>query len=178
MIESRTIARPYARSAFEFAKSADTVDAWSTALARLAAIVSDPDARMMISHPRVTDGQLTEMLIDAGGGAFTGPVENFVRLLVDSGRVGLAPTIRSLFEELRAEAAGVSNVSVTSAFDLGQEQTDAVADALRSRFGRSVSVSVDTDPELLGGAVIRAGDKVIDLSVRGRVEGLRNQLTR
>jgi len=178
MIENRTIARPYARSAFEFASSAGSVDEWAAALELLAAIVADDGTRMMIHHPRVTEAQLVETLLEAGGGRFEGPIGNFVRILVDADRIALAPQIRELFEERRAEVAGVTKVGVTAAYDLDPGETTAIEEALKARFGRSVAVTVDTDADLIGGAVIHAGDKVIDLSVRGRVAGLKNQLTR
>lgn len=177
MTEKRTIARPYARSAFEFASGAGTVDAWASALERLAAIVIDPVAQTLLHHPRVTDDQIVETLIEAGDGAFTGPIENFIRILVEGGRLAIAPQIGTLFREMKAEASGVSTVVVHTAFELEDAQRSSLEEAIKRVLGRGIAMSSEVDKTLIGGAIVSIGDKVIDLSVRGRLQGLTNQLS-
>ena len=177
MTEKRTIARPYARSAFEFASAAGTVDAWASALERLAAIATDPVAQALLHHPRVTDAQVVETLVEAGDGAFTGPIENFIRILVEGGRVDIAPQIKELFGEMKAEATGVSNVVVHTAFELEDSQRSSLEDSIKRVLGRGITMSSVVDQTLIGGAIVSVGDKVIDLSVRGRLQGLTNQLS-
>lgn len=176
MTEKRTIARPYARSAFEFASSAGSVNAWKGALELLSAIVSDPKARTLIRHPRATSAQTVETLLEAGGPQFTGPVENFIRTLVEAGRIELAPEILALFSEQQASATGIADVRVNTAFELDDTQRTSLEEAMKRVLGRSVTMQVMVDKSLIGGAVISVGDKVIDLSVRGRLHGLSNQL--
>lgn len=176
MTEKRTIARPYARSAFEFASSSGTLDAWKAALEALAAIVSEPAAKTLIHHPRVTDPQLVETLLEAGGTLFTGPIENFIRTLVEAGRVELAPEILAVFTEQQAQASGIADICVSTAFALEDAQRSSLEETMKRHLGRSVTMRVEVDPGLIGGAVVSVGDKVIDLSVRGRLHGLSNQL--
>ena len=143
----------------------------------LASAMSDPEAQRFVRDPRVSDTQLVEVLNSVGGGQFSAPVSNFVKTLVAAGRTEALGDISDLFEHHRAEAAGVNAVQITAAFDLDESEKNKLAEAVRRRLGGDVDVDVTTDSSLIGGAVVRAGDTVMDLSVLGRLANLRNELT-
>lgn len=172
MQERLTIARPYALAAFDVAQQHRELDSWSAALEFLAAVVSDENLRALVADPRVGAERLTALLLDLGGTRFNERHRNFVRTLVRAGRVEVAAEIAQLFAARRAEVENTLNIEVTSAYPLDPKQQDAIAQAVRARLGRNIVVSSHTDSGLIGGAVIRAGDTVIDLSVRGRLASL------
>jgi F-type H+-transporting ATPase subunit delta len=172
MQERLTIARPYALAAFEVAQQHRELDSWSTALEFLAAVVRDPDLRELSRDPRCGTDRLVALLLDLGGARFNERHRNFVSMLVHASRIDVAPEIAQLFELHRADAEGSLNIEVTSAYPLDRQQQDAIAQAVRQRLSRDIVVSSHVDPTLIGGAVIRAGDTVIDLSVRGRLAAL------
>lgn len=111
------------------------------------------------------------------GGQLDEEARNFVRLLVDYRRLSLLPEIRELYETMRAEAEGRLEVDVRTAFPLDARQREMLVAALKRRFGREVNLAETVDPDLIGGVEIRAGDLVIDGSVRGRLAALAAQLT-
>ena len=177
MQEKLTTARPYALAAFRHAVEARDVDAWSRMLAKLAAVVAQPDLHALIGHPRVTVDKLGGILGEALAGELNAHRQNFLDVLLAADRLELAPEIAELFERHKAAAAGVVAVSVESAFELTSEQRDNIAQAVASRFGRDCELEARTKPELIGGAVIKIGDSVIDLSLRGRLRALEQRLT-
>ncbi|MCC6201560.1 MAG: F0F1 ATP synthase subunit delta [Gammaproteobacteria bacterium] len=172
MQERLTIARPYALAAFDVARQQQELDSWSAALEFLAAVVGDQKLRELAADPRVGTERLTALLLDLGGARFNERQCNFIRTLVRAGRIEVAPEIAQLFAQRRADAEGTLNIEVVSAYPLDQQQQDAIAQAVRQRLGRNIVVNSSIDPGLIGGAVIRAGDMVIDLSVRGRLASL------
>lgn len=176
MQERLTIARPYARAAFEQAREAGELERWSAALALLAAVVGHEDMRRLIGDPRVRKATLERLLLDIGGERFDGAIERFVRLLTRAGRLPLAPEIARLFEESRAEAQALLDVELTSAFELSAEQEQKIVEAIKRHLRREVRVASRVDPEIIGGAVVRIGDRVIDGSVKGRLRELATAL--
>jgi len=176
MQEKLTIARPYAVAAFEFADEHNDVENWSVFLEALGIAVNDPGLSGFIGHPKVTDEQLLGILDDVLA-AQTGPSRrNYLKVLLEAERLQLAPQIAELFERMRSDAAGLVNVKVSSAFPLSETELKSIDSAMRARLGRSCTVEADVDAELIGGAVIRVGDSVIDLSLRGRLAALGRQL--
>jgi F-type H+-transporting ATPase subunit delta len=176
MAERSTIARPYAKALFELALEDKKLDAWSQALAIGAAVVSDVRVKKLLASPLVTTEQLADLLIDIGGKAFDAEGQNFVRVLASNRRLGLLPEIAAIFEKLKAEAERVTDVTVTSAAPLSAEQQREYVAAMRKRLKTEVRLQCEVDPALVGGAILRADDLVIDGSLRGRLDRLATEL--
>jgi F-type H+-transporting ATPase subunit delta len=177
MADKSTIARPYAKAAFEEARDRKRLGPWSQALHTAAAVVSDSRVEELLGNPRVTPQELATLVIEIAGPELDEEGRNFVRTLADNQRLSLLPEISTLFDELKGEAEGVVDVTVTSAVPLDDSQRGKLAAALERRLGRTVRLQCATDPDLLGGAVLRAGDMVIDGSLRGRLERIAYELT-
>jgi F-type H+-transporting ATPase subunit delta len=176
MAETRTIARPYALAAFKQAKAEGKLAEWSEMISLLVTIAADPLMRGFISSPKVKSEQLAEVIIDVGGDALSDTGRNFVRVLAGNRRLSYLAGIKKIFEEERAGSEGRSRVEVTSAFELDDDQRQRIADTMSTRLGTEVDLTVRIDGSLIGGVVIRAGDLVIDASLRGRMSGLANLL--
>lgn len=176
MSQKRSLARPYAQAVFMLARERGALKKWSETLAQAAAVARDETMQQLVSDPRLSRADAAERFLRVCGDALDAEAASFIRLLADSRRLDLLPEIAALFEERRNEAEGRVEISVTSAFPLTREQTDAIGQALKRRFGREVRLSVAVDRALLGGVVIRAGDLVIDGSARGRLDQLASQL--
>ncbi len=177
MLEKTTIARPYAQAAFEFADEAGELDKWSDMFILLADIVSDPQMQQLLHNPKVSDKQLEEIIVSIGGDRFSDSERNFVRILVESERLQYAADMARLFEDMVAEAEGRLEVEVVSAYELEDDQQEKISSAMAKRHSKKIGISSTVDEHLIGGAVIRAGDSVIDASIRGRLNELRNKLT-
>ena len=176
MADLSTIARPYAKAVFELARDENGFAEWSAITGGLAQAVTDPSVAAAIGHPAIGRGQIATLLIEALGDKVSVPGRNLLRLLSEYGRLQAAPAIAVEFERLRAEHESRVDVEITSAAPVERAQQDALASAIRKRLVREVVVSWKTDPELIAGALIRAGDLVIDGSVRGELEKLHSAL--
>ena len=177
MAESLTIARPYAQAAFLFASEHHTLKDWSEMLQLLAGVAADPAMAEMIDNPQLTDKQLSDLFISIGGERIDGKCHNFIRLLAENGRLQLLPEIAALFEIQRRAAENTVQAQMVTAYPASESQKDAVIAALKKRLERDIELECTTDSSLLGGAIIRAGDLVIDGSVRGKLERLGTALT-
>jgi len=177
MADKTTIARPYAKAAFQEARGQKLLGAWSEALRVAAAFVKDPRVATLLGNPRVTASELAKLVIDIAGPQLGEYGGNFVRALAENRRLAYLPEISLLFEELKDEAEGVVDVTVTSAAPLDQTQQKTLSAALERRLKRAVRLHCQTDPELIGGAVLRAGDLVIDGSLRARLDRIAYELT-
>ena len=177
MADKSTIARPYAKAAFEDARDHQRLGPWSEALRTAAAVISDPRVGSLVGNPRVTPEELAALVIGIAGAGLDDQGRHFVRTLADNGRLPLLPEISVLFDALKSDAEGVIDVTVTSAAPLDDSQRGKLAAALERRLRRSVRLQCATDPALIGGAVLRAGDLVIDGSLRGRLERIAYELT-
>lgn len=178
MAEQVTVARPYAQAIFALAQADDDLPRWSEMIGLLVEIVSIGEVWRVINSPRVTRGTIAEVLGDAGGDRFTEKFRNFIAVLAENRRLGVIPEIAALYEHLRADAESRIKAEVVAAQELSEEQKAKIAAALRKRLGREVELSCSTDAHLLGGAVIRAGDLVIDGSARGKLQKLAAALGR
>ncbi len=176
MAEVSTIARPYALAAFKQAKEEGNLSEWSEMIETLALIVSDSLMKGLIANPIVKRDQLADLIVDVAGESLSETGKNFVRVLAEKGRLKLVPEVRAIFEKERAESEGRSRVEVRSAFELSEDQKDKISSAMSKRLGTEVDISVTVDNALIGGVVIRAGDLVIDASLRGRMSRLANAL--
>jgi F-type H+-transporting ATPase subunit delta len=173
--DAATIARPYARAAFEHAHAAGQLPAWGDLLARAAATVGDERVAALIGNPHVQRAELVALVAEVAG-AGDEKARNFIQLLADNGRLAALPQVAAQYAALRAEVENTVDVTVTSALPLTAEQSDKLAQALTRRLRRTVRLTATVDPSLIGGAVVRAGDFVIDGSLRGRVERLANTM--
>ncbi|WP_058833671.1 F0F1 ATP synthase subunit delta [Luteimonas abyssi] len=169
-----TLARPYARAAFGIARDADAFAAWSDALAFAARVAADPQVRPLLGNPGLTDDAAVALVAPDDAQA---DVRDFLGLLAENGRLVLLPEVAGLYEDLRAEAEHVVRATVTSASALPDGELQAIRDALKRRFGREVQVETAVDEALIGGAVISAGDVVIDGSLRGKLARLQSALS-
>jgi F-type H+-transporting ATPase subunit delta len=182
MAELSTIARPYARAAFESASAGRALGAWSVALSRAAAVVSDARVKHLIGNPHVPVTELTQMIYELSIGTDTTAataaelgrshqeLRNLLQLLAQNRRLPLLPAIALQFEALRAEAENIATVEVRSARELTDAQAQRLRSALERRLGRTVKLSARVEPGLLGGAVVQYGDFVFDGSLRRSLE--------
>ena len=185
MADNNTIARPYAQAVFEVAQADGMLGEMSEALATAKQLMADGQVEELLGNPSLTDAKRLEFLKDliasaAGkdsvlaGGNQKG--ENFLKLLIEYGRVAVLPEISDHFEALKQDVENSLDVTVTSSTELSDAQQKEITDALKKRFGRDITLTTEVDENLIGGAVIRAGDVVIDGSLRARLEGLANAL--
>lgn len=175
MADVATIARPYARAAFEHAHAAGQLAPWGEMLARAGAAVEDERVAALIGNPHVQRAELVALIAEVAGAA-DDKSRNFVQLLADNGRLAALPQVAAQYAALRAEVENTVDVTVTSALPLTAEQSDKLVQALSRRLRRTVRLTATVDPSLIGGAVVRADDLVIDGSLRGRVERLANTM--
>jgi F-type H+-transporting ATPase subunit delta len=176
MAEALTTARPYAQAAFDEAQKLGALKSWSEMLLSLAEAICYPEVRAVVTSPRVAKSAIESLLEGLLGGQAKAQQRNFVRVLVDNQRLLLLPEIVSIFEALRAEAEKTVNVVVDSAFELSDAQKEKIISSLKTRMGREIKLVCKVNKELLGGVVIRAGDKVIDGSARTRLGEMANAL--
>ncbi|MFO8155412.1 MAG: F0F1 ATP synthase subunit delta [Pseudomonadota bacterium] len=176
MAELTTTARPYAKAVFELAEAGGDYERWSNQLRFLAAVAADDAMASRLDNPRLTRASLAELICGIGEGQLDEDGRNLVRLLAENRRLRLLPAIAPLYEELRGEAQGTVGARVTAAMPVSDAQQKAIATALKTRLGREVELECDVDEALIGGAVIRAGDLVIDGSVTGRLKQMASSL--
>ena len=176
MAELLTVARPYAKAAFEYARDHEALDSWSQALSFLSAAVANSDFRRLMGSPKLENDKkvalLSDMLPEQNA-----DVSRFLDTLADQGRLLALPFIAEQFEHLRAEHEQRVEVLVTSAYALDNQQQTKLATALKKRLNREISITTQVDKALIGGVILRAGDTVIDGSVRGRLNRLSEALT-
>lgn len=176
MAEKLTTARPYAEAVFALARAQNALPAWSEMLALAAAVAGDARVGHLASDPRVERARFLGLFLDICGGRLDPQGANFIRLLVENRRLNLLPEIASLYEGLKAEAEARVEATVTSAFSLEPAQLKTLEQGLQRRLGRAVHLTATVDRSLVGGVVLRAGDLVIDGSVRGRLAALATEL--
>jgi F-type H+-transporting ATPase subunit delta len=175
--ERATIARPYAKAAFEYARDAKAFAAWSDGLNAVKQIVADARVAPLTKSPAWTAAALADLITDVAGAKLDAGMQNFVRVLAENHRLLLLPEISAHYEELRAAVENTVDVEVVSAVELSAAQREQLSGALATRLKRQVHMRNSVDASLLGGAVLRAGDLVIDGSLKGRLERLATELT-
>ncbi|HHJ4328489.1 TPA: F0F1 ATP synthase subunit delta [Klebsiella pneumoniae] len=176
MAELTTLARPYAKAAFEYAQGTQQLAAWSAMLGLAAAVSQDGTMQRVLKAPRLTSAEKAAAFNEVCGDKFDAKVQNFIAVLSENSRLLLLPEITALFETYKAEQEKSVDVEVTSAFALSAEQQDKLAKVLSARLSREVRLHAAEDATLIGGVVIRAGDLVIDGSVRGKLAKLAEAL--
>lgn len=177
MADKLTIARPYARAAFEEARGEQRLNEWSDSLNTAAIAVRDERVANLLGNPHVAPDEIAAFLTQVSGAGIGERGANFVRTLAANGRLGFLPEIATLFDMFKDEAQGTTDVTVTSATALDEAQQAKLAAALEKRLKRKVRLHCETDPALIGGAVLRAGDLVIDGSLSTRLERIAYELT-
>ena len=180
MAEIATVARPYARAAFRHALEQQALASWSQLLSAGAAVAGEPAAAAFFGNPRVRAVDLVELIAGvatAAGATVDAEGRNFLALLAENHRFGLLAEIAAQFEALRAEIENTVDVQVTTAMALTVAQSETLAAALAKRFGRAVRLHESIDADLLGGAIVQAGDLVIDGSLTGRLARLEQQMS-
>lgn len=178
MAELATLARPYANAVFDLASERDALERWSRMLGLAAAAVVEPAVQALIESPAVQDEQKAHGLIDLVRDELDDAGRRFLHTLADNKRLPLLPEIAAQFDALKAEAERVLDVEIASAVALTDTELAGFTDALRRRHERDIQVSTVVDETLIGGAVVRAGDTVVDGSVRGKLDKLAESLTR
>ncbi len=172
MAELTTIARPYAKAAFEFADQASELSKWSEMLALASAVAQQDSMKLVLASPATTAEQKAKTFLDVCGDELNDSAANLISNLAGNQRLQVLPEVQELFELHKAQREKSVDVEVTTAFELSGEIQDKLAKALTAKLDREVSVSTLVDKSLLGGALVRAGDTVIDGSVRGRLTKL------
>jgi len=172
MAELITLARPYAKAVFEFADAAGDLATWSNTLAVSAAVAQEGAMQKTLANPSLTAAQKAEAFVSVCGDAISDKAANLLRVLSENKRLELLPQIAVLFEQFKSQREKAVDVHVETAFELSGDLEAKLAKALSAKLDREVTVQSSVDQGLLGGVVVRAGDTVIDGSVRGRLAKL------
>ncbi|MEO8778706.1 MAG: F0F1 ATP synthase subunit delta [Rhodanobacter sp.] len=175
-METTTLARPYARAAFEVAHDTDSLEVWSQSLAFAAAVAADPRVAQLGNDPRVLPAQLIALHLPRGVDA-DAPFAQFLAEMAEQRRLALLPEVASLYESFKRDSQSQLLVKITSALALDDTQAERLKVSLKRRFKREIELEVRVDAALLAGAVIDTGREVIDGSARGRLQRLASELT-
>ncbi len=172
MAELITLARPYARAAFEAADQKENLLEWS-AMLQVSKIVSEHElVQNYISNPALTATEKATLFIDVCDGRLNDQGKNFIGVLAENHRLTLIPEIVELFEQLKRQKDKTVDIELQSAFDVTEAQQQTLATVLSKMLGRTVNIEATTDKTLIGGVFIRAENQVIDASVRGKLKKL------
>ena len=170
MAEKSTLARPYAEAVFALAKEQDALDKWLEVLELFAVVAVDEVMHNMLDNPKVTLVQKISVFNEVCADYTEAQAKNLVTLLIENNRMVVMPEILSLFSQLKLAHEDVMQINVTSAYSLDDKQQETLAGQLNQSFGKSVNLAVEVDEKIIGGVIIKAGDRVIDVSVRGQLE--------
>ncbi len=176
MSELSTLARPYAEAVFKTAKENKSVAKWSDMLAFLSVVMQDKEMTTIIANPKVTQDQLTQLLLDICQDQLTKEGVNLLKLLVQNDRLILAPEISELYESFKAEHEGYIDVEVISAYALSKDEQKKFSATLEKQLDKKIRITTSIDKTLIGGFLAKAGDKVIDGSIKGQLQQLAKKL--
>lgn len=177
MAERATVARPYARAAFAFAQEQGKVSEWAGWLRTASYVVGSEEFGKLAHSPGVSNAQLLELVTGITGDGLDAHGRAFLGVLAENQRIDYLPEVAEHFEELRTEAEHVAEVEIVSAAPLDDRQKERLAGALRGRLRRDVRLNCTVDPSLIGGAIVRSGDLLIDGSLKGKLARLETELT-
>jgi F-type H+-transporting ATPase subunit delta len=172
MAELVTIARPYAEAVFKLAREQSSLGSWSEALALLEAVIQEADVKALLRDPNVSTRELEGLVLGALGDRLPGSARNLVQVMLANGRLELVPQVRALYEVLRREHESVVQAQIIAALPVTNEQLAQLVARLEASYQRRVEATVEVDPALIGGVRIVVGDKVIDATVRGRLDAM------
>ena len=178
MADFTTAARPYANAVYDLASETTTLDSWSDALANLAAVVTDAQISEMLTDPETGKQQKGELIIQVLGDKLNEQQQNLVKLMAENGRLVIMQDVQEQFEVARAKAENKVEAEVVSAFELTAEQTDELINTLKKKLGCEVTLTTTVDESLIGGVVIKAGDTIIDASMKSQLDSLALSLAR
>jgi F-type H+-transporting ATPase subunit delta len=176
MSELSTLARPYAAAVFKRASESGSAQQWSDMLNFIAMVVKDKAIAAIVDNPKVSKDKLISVLLDICQGQLNSEGENFLKLLVQNDRLTLAPQISSLYETHKADAEGYVDVDVKTAYSFTKEEQKKFTSSLEKTLAKKVRLNVNVDKSLIGGFLAKAGDRVIDGSVKGRLQQLAKKL--
>ncbi|MDH5785252.1 MAG: F0F1 ATP synthase subunit delta [Chromatiales bacterium] len=176
MAEKTTIARPYAQAVLALAKEQNALQQWSEMLQFAAAVTADEEMAAIIASPRLSSEQLAGLFLDICGDKLNEHGKNMIRVLAENDRLDVLAEITVLFEIERALSEGTIEAQVVSAVELNDAQKSGITESLKKRLGRDVTLNCSVDASIVGGAIIRAGDVVIDGSVTGKLAKLATAL--
>jgi len=178
MTDFTTAARPYANAVYDIASQASALDSWGDALANLSTVVSDVQMSELLNNPEMGKQQKGDMLIQVLGDKLDEQQQNLVKLMAENGRLSIMPDVRDQFEVARAKAENKVEAEVVSAFELTAQQTDELVNTLKNKLGCDVTLTTTVDESLIGGVVIKAGDTIIDASMKSQLDSLALSLGR
>lgn len=178
MAESITVARPYAQAAYKLAVERAALDQWARMLNLVVEVVCDERIAALIGNPNVQRAQLESVVLGVCGDKLDGAGRNFVQVLIENGRLAQIKDIRALYEHLKLEHEGVLEAQIYSAFPIDDAQASELVAQLESKYQRKIRPHLSVDPQLIGGVRIVVGDRVLDASVRGRLDAMSAALTR
>ena len=176
MAEVAALARPYAEAVFLMAEEKGQLDQWSDMLGFLNLVINDEQVKKLTDNPKLSKADLENLMSDICNEQMDAQGINLVKLLIKNNRLPLAGEISSQYEIKKAEKSGALDINVTSAFPMSDSDKTELASSLSGSFGKAVTISVEEDESLIGGMIIRAGDKVIDGSLSGQIQQLAKQL--
>lgn len=177
MAESITLARPYANAAFEVAAAGNALAEWSDMLRTLAAVAANDKVSQLLKNPALTAQQQSGTLLSLCGDEISGKGQNLIGLLAENRRLALLPQIAEIYEVLKAAKEKSIDVELSTAYALSDDLVEKLTKALQKRLDRTVKLHTTVNKQLIGGAVIRAGDTVIDSSARGKLNKLAESLS-
>jgi len=178
MTDFTTAARPYANAVYDLANETATLDSWSDALANLAAVICDAQISRLLDNPETGKTEKGELVIQVLGDNLSQQQQNLVKLMAENGRLKLMPDVVEQFEAARAKAENKIEAEVLSAFELTAEQASELVNTLKNKFGKEVTLTTTIDESLIGGVVIKAGDIIIDASMKSQLDSLALSLGR
>jgi F-type H+-transporting ATPase subunit delta len=176
MTELATLARPYAEAAFKCAKQLGNAGDWSSSLQFLSVAMQTPELTVIVDNPRVGRSRLNELLLDICQDQVIDSAKNLLKLLVENDKLKLLPTISTLFEQLKADDEGYVNVDLVSAYALTKSEQSKYVAMLEKLLSKRVNAVITVDKSLIGGIIAKAGDKVLDGSIRGQLHQLAKRL--
>ena len=176
MAEKTTIARPYAQATLALAKEQNALQQWSEMLQYASAVAADSEMAALIASPKLSSEQLAELFLEICGDKLNESGQNMIRVLAENDRLDVLAEITALFEIERAQSEGMIEAQVVSAVELNDSQKSSITESLKKRLGRDITLDCSVDAAIVGGAIIRAGDVVIDGSVTGKLEKLASAL--
>ena len=176
MAEIATLARPYANALFDLARGDNALDEWSNMLSVLLGVVEEEKVEIFLEAPENSAKEKALRLSELCGEEIDDRARKLLLALAEHDRLKLLSEVSRQFESLKAEAERLLAVKIQSARELSKNQIESFSDALKSRYGKEVSLEIDVNSDLIGGAVITAGDMVIDGSIRGKLNKLRDSL--
>jgi len=178
MADYTTLARPYARAVYQQAIETSALSSWSDALALMAAVVNDTEMQGLLSKPQIGGEQQAELMLKVTADKLNAQQQNLIKLMAENGRLKVLPEVAEQFEIYRAKAEGKIEAEVKSAFPLSKEQEESITNTLKAKLGCEVTITTIIDETLIGGVVIKAGDTIIDGSMKSQLESLALTLSR